>query len=89
MFEFDIQHHLIYMFNVQYNINPTGRFKAVFGLKTKSESEFQEWMEEFQQFSYITWRVRQTFNPAGKLVIFRVRIKNQNQLQIVCSNNKN
>ena len=61
------------MFNVQYHIDPTGRFKAVFRLKTKSESEFQEWMEEFQQFSYITWKVQQTFKPTGKFVIFRVR----------------
>ena len=43
-------------------------------LPLSSSEEAEEWLKAFEDTSYITWKVRQSFKPAGTKQDFRVMI---------------
>ena len=40
-------------------------------LSIQNETEFSEWLKDFESSSLMTWRVLQNYNPSGKYVKFK------------------
>ncbi|XP_072043077.1 uncharacterized protein [Amphiura filiformis] len=52
-------------------------FEATLRLQLKSEEEVQSWLEAFNQSSFITWRVMNTYIRSGKVVAFKKKYRCQ------------